>query len=260
MNWLGIVLGILFVAAGAASGGLLLLYRARGMRRAERSYGISTPHLQHVATTIGALGGLVVSGVLLYFLAVTTRFNIIEWVGRASYLLVAGACAGHLLVLVRTGFHLYREERAWGRPRGPGDGTLGARRLHLLQQLHREHHLYLDLRSRDDQVVDELVGVLGTPLLNLRRDLSRIPFYGYLGTVCGILLMAQELGRINEATETFKVLSSMSTGLVLAFRTTLVALMAFLPLRKVTDYLVQRLGRLEELWGQAREEEWEKSR
>ena len=260
MNWMAIVLGILFSAAGAASGGFLLLYRARGMRRAERPYGMTTPHLQHVATAIGALGGLTVCGILMYFLSVTTRINVIEWIGRTSYLLVAGACTSHLLVLVHTGYHLYREERAWSQRRGPQDGTLGCRRLHLLQQLRREHRHYLDLRSRDDQVVDELIGVLGTPLLNLRRDLSRIPFYGYLGTVCGILLMAQELGRINEATETFKVLSSMSTGLVLAFQTTLVALVAFLPLRKVTDYLIQRLGRLEELWGRAREEEWERSR
>ena len=107
---------------------------------------------------------------------------------------------------------------------------------------------------RDDGALEELVGVLGTPLLNARNDLSRIPFYGYLGTVCGILLMAQQLGFINEATETFKVLSSMASGLVLAFQTTLVALLAFLPLRKATDYLIRRLGRLEEMWLQARDE------
>ena len=107
---------------------------------------------------------------------------------------------------------------------------------------------------RDDRALEELVGVLGTPLLNARNDLSRIPFYGYLGTVCGILLMAQQLGRINEATETFKVLSSMANGLVLAFQTTLVALLAFLPLRKATDYLIRRLGRLEDMWSTARDE------
>ena len=59
---------------------------------------------------------------------------------------------------------------------------------------------------------------------------------------------AQELGKINEATETFKVLSSMATGLVLAFNTTLVALLTYLPLRKAADYLGQRLGALEEHW------------
>ena len=63
-----------------------------------------------------------------------------------------------------------------------------------------------------------------------------------------VLLMAFELGKINEATETFKVLSSMAGGLVLAFQTTLVALLAYLPLRKATDYLLQRLTELEDVW------------
>ena len=110
------------------------------------------------------------------------------------------------------------------------------------------------MKTRDDEVLTEIVGVLGTPLLNARRDQTRLPFYGYLGTVAGILLMAEELGRINEATETFKVLASMATGLVLAFQTTLVALVAFLPLRKVADHLIQRLGAVEQRWLAAREE------
>jgi hypothetical protein len=46
----------------------------------------------------------------------------------------------------------------------------------------------------------------------------------------------------------------MAQGLVLAFQTTLVALVAFLPLRKATDYLVQRLGALEEQWTRVRDE------
>jgi hypothetical protein len=60
--------------------------------------------------------------------------------------------------------------------------------------------------------------------------------------------------RISEATEAFKVLRSMASGLVLAFQTTLVALAAFLPLRKAADYLVQRLAAVEDGWRAAREE------
>lgn len=254
MNALTIAISILLAAACAVTGSLWLLYRARSISRAESAYGLTTPHLQQVAAGIGAVGGLVIGLIILYFASVTGRFNAIEWVGRAAYVLVAGASAGHLLVLVRTGHHLWREQCAWARIRGPGEGSLGHRRLRLLEQLRREYRHALDLRSRDDELVDELVSVLGNPLLNVRRDLSRIPFYGYLGTVCGILLMAQELGGINEATETFQVLSSMSKGLVLAFQTTLVALMAFLPLRKVTDYMVERLGHLEDEWTRARHE------
>jgi len=254
VNALTIAVSILFAAACAVSGSLWLLYRARSISRAEAAYGLTTPHLPQIATAIGAAGGLVIGFIILYFASVTARFDPIEWVGRAAYVLVAGASAGHLLVLARSGHHLWREHGAWARPRGPGEGTLGHRRLRRLEQLRREHRHALDLRSRDDELVDELVSVLGTPLLNVRRDLARIPFYGYLGTVCGILLMAQELGGINEATETFQVLSSMSRGLVLAFQTTLVALLAFLPLRKVTDYMVEQLGHLEDEWTRARHE------
>ena len=83
--------------------------------------------------------------------------------------------------------------------------------------------------------------------------MARIPLYGYLGTVCGILLMAQELGQIYEASETFKVLSSMAEGLALAFKTTLVALMSYLPLRKTVDYMLQRVATIEIAWRRMRE-------
>ena len=83
--------------------------------------------------------------------------------------------------------------------------------------------------------------------------MARIPLYGYLGTVCGILLMAQELGQIDEASETFKVLSSMAEGLALAFKTTLVALMSYLPLRKTVDYMLQRVATIEIAWRRMRE-------
>ena len=255
MNWVSVLASLLLLLASAASGSLLLLYRAQRLRTRERIYGLVTPYLRQIGAGIGAATGLAVGSLILYFAVHTNRFDVIEWVGRSSYLLVAGAAGGHMLVLVYAAIHIVQEERAWNNGRGsPGDGTLGRRRLEQLRHLSREHRHYIDLKSRDDEVVDDLTGVLGGPLINTRHDLARIPFYGYLGTVCGILLMAQELGHISEATETFEVLRSMATGLVLAFRTTLVALLAFLPLRKVTDYLMRRLGRIEEEWTKARDE------
>ena len=252
--WVTVTAAVLLVAACGLTGSIALLYRARRLGAWERGYAVATPHFHRLAAALGALSGIVIGILILYFASQSGGFSFIEWIGRGSYVLVAGASGGHLLILLRTGLHLVREEKAWLEAKGPGDGTLGQRRLHLLQSLRRTHRHYIDLRTRDSQVVDELVGVIGTPLLNTRHDLSRIPFYGYLGTVCGILLMAEEIGHINEATETFKVLRSMATGLVLAFQTTLVALLAFLPLRKATDYLIRRVGRLEEDWTRALDE------
>ena len=254
MYWVSVVAGVLLVAACGLTGSITLLYRARRLGVWERGYAVATPHFHRLAAVIGAASGIVIGVLILYFASESRDFSFIEWIGRGSYLLVAGAAAGHLLILLRTGLHLVREENAWSAAKGPGEGTLGQRRQRQLQSLRRTHRHYIDLKTRDAQVVDELVGVIGTPLLNTRHDLDRIPFYGYLGTVCGILLMAEEIGYINEATETFKVLSSMARGLVLAFQTTLVALLAFLPLRKATDYLIRRVGRLEEAWTRALDE------
>jgi len=167
--------------------------------------------------------------------------------------LIIWAAGGHLLTLMHIGLHLYREDLAWGKQGGPGRQTLGGRRLRLLGQLRGEHRHYIDLKSRDEEVLEELVGFLGDPLTHVRRDLTRIPLYGYLGTVCGILLTAQELSQIDEATQTFKALSAMADGLVLAFKTTLVGLLAYLPLRKVADYLQLRLATQEDAWTRARE-------
>ncbi len=253
MDWLHYALGVLFLIACGASGCLMLLLRARGIEGRERVYGIVTPRLREIASVLGALAGLAIGAIILYFASRTSQFDLIEWVGRGSYMLVTGAASGHLLILIRTALHLQSEEAAWASGGNPPRGTLAYRRLQALAGFRRQHLQYAEISMRDDGALEELIGVLGTPLLNARNDLSRIPFYGYLGTVCGILLMARQLGFINEATETFKVLSSMATGLVLAFQTTLVALLAFLPLRKITDYLIRRLGRLEEMWLQARD-------
>ena len=252
MSWLPNVVAVLFLLACGASGSLALLLRARSIDRREQAYGIVTPRLRAIASILGGVAGLIIGVIVFYFASQTSRFNLIEWVGRGSYLLVTGAASGHLLILIRTAFHLKSEEAAWAGG-NPPHGTLSHRRMQALAGFRRDHRNFTDISMRDDGLLEELVGVLGTPLLNARNDLSRIPFYGYLGTVCGILLMAQQLGFINEATETFKVLSSMASGLVLAFQTTLVALLAFLPLRKATDYMIRRLGRLEEMWLLARD-------
>ena len=254
MSALTVVAAALFMLACGVSASFALLHRARRIREREAAYGIVTSNLQHIGAGLGAVSGLIIGGLILYFLQDTSGFSVIEWIGRSSYMLVAGAAAGHLLVLARTALQLLKEEEAWFGTKKPASGTLGSRRLSALQRLQRQHKHYVDLKGRDEQVLDELVGVLGTPLLNTRNDLSRIPFYGYLGTVCGILLMAEELGRINEATETFRVLQTMAKGLVLAFQTTLVALVTYLPLRKGTDYLIRRLARLEDVWTLARDE------
>ena len=255
VNWLVIAIGILMVLAGGVSGSYLQMHRARRMRRRDRAYDLDVPHLQHIGAGIGALAGLAIGGLAAYYLALNQQASVFAWIGRLSYVLISWSAGGHLLTLVHIGLHLYREEQSWERRGGPGRQTLGGRRMRLLDQLRREHRHYLDLKSRDEEVLDELVGFLGDPLTHMRRDLTRIPLYGYLGTVCGILLTAQELGQIDEATQTFKALSAMADGLVLAFKTTLVGLLAYLPLRKVADYLLQRLSTLEDAWTRARDGE-----
>ena len=253
MNWLVIVVGILFVLGGGISGSYLQLQRARRMRQRDRIYELDLPHLQYVGGGIGAIAGLLIGGLAAYYLALNQQASAFAWIGRLSYILIAWAAGGHLLSLLHIGLHLYREEQAWQGRGGPGRKSLGGRRMRQLDELRREHRRYADLKSRDEEVLDELVGFLGDPLTHVRRDLTRIPLYGYLGTVCGILLTAQELSHIDEATQAFKALGAMAEGLVLAFKTTLVGLLAYLPLRKAADYLLQRLSSLEDVWTRARE-------
>ena len=125
---------------------------------------------------------------------------------------------------------------------------MSLRRRAALKDLLRTGPSYADFRAQDDEVVAELLGVFGERLLAGQRALSRIPFYGYLGTVCGILLMAEKLTYLDEATESFRVLRDMAGGLALAFQTTLVALLAYLPLRKGVDVLLSRTAALERSW------------
>ena len=244
---------LVFLACGF-SGSLVLLHRGRQLRERERSFGVMTPHLQRISGGIGAASGLAIGGIVVYYLSLNQQVGIIEWIGRASYILVAGASGGHLLALAYAALGALREEAALRQEGGPGEGTLGDQRLRTLDKLNHRYSQYTDVKSRDEFAVEELVGVLGDALLATHRNLNRLPFYGYLGTICGILLMAQELSKINEATESFKVLSSMAHGLGMAFQTTLVALLAYLPLRKLADHLLQRIRRLEENWLKLREE------
>ena len=258
VNLLLIGVGVLLVLACGLSGSLAFLYRGRRMRLRDQAYGLSIPYLPHLAAVIGGIAGGIIGGIATYYLSLNQQGNPIEWIGRFSYVLITWAGGGHLFSLAHSGLLLVREERGWEQSRGSGKGILGKRRREVLAQLRQRYRHYIDLKTRDDELVDELVGVLGNPLLNVRRDLSRIPLYGYLGTVCGILLMAQELSQIDEAAQTFKILGSMAGGLVLAFKTTLVGLLTYLPLRKTTDYFVQRVGILEDSWIHLREEEGQK--
>ena len=45
----------------------------------------------------------------------------------------------------------------------------------------------------------------------------------------------------------------MAEGLALAFKTTLVALLSYLPLRKAVDYMLQRVANIEIAWRRMRE-------
>lgn len=244
---------ILLVLASGVSVSWLHLRRARRMRQHDQEYSLNMPRLRFLASSIGLLTGGIVGALAAYYLFVNPQpASAFAWIGRLSYALIAWSAGGHLLSLAHINLHLRREERAWGKHGDTSPNTLGRRRMEQLSDLQRQFANYSDRKSRDEELVDELVGVLGAPLTHVRRGLARIPLYGYLGTVCGILLTAQELSQIDEATQTFKALSAMAEGLVLAFKTTLVGLLAYLPLRKSADYLVQRLARQEDAWVRAR--------
>ena len=244
---------ILLVLAGGVSASWLQLRRAQRMRQRDEAYSLNVPRLRFLASGIGLLTGGIVGALAAYYLFFSPQpASVFAWIGRLSYALIAWSAGGHLLSLAHIRSHLRREERAWGEHGDTSPNTLGRKRMEQLAELQRQLVNYSDRKSRDEELVDELVGVIGTPLTHVRRDLARIPLYGYLGTVCGILLTAQELSQIDEATQTFKALSAMAEGLVLAFKTTLVGLLAYLPLRKSADYLVQRLARQEDAWVQAR--------
>ena len=250
MNYLIVLVAICGVIACVLTGVFWYLQVVKQMIARDEIYDLAIARLKHIAVLVGALAGSGVGAVCAFYLIENQSVSFVAWLGRISYVFIICAASSHILVLVHAWFHIRRELSS----SESLSNSLGNVRLNKLKQIEAKHRHYIDIRTRDDEVVDELIGVISEPIFNARRDMMRLPLYGYLGTVCGILLMAQELGRIDEASQTFKVLSSMATGLVLAFKTTLVALLAYLPLRKIIDLLINRLVEIEKLWRNQREE------
>lgn len=239
-----------FAALSATAGAKVLMLKMGRILAEERRFDLGPVNSVLVSAAVGALAGLGLAAIAVYYyLFAANPAGVVEWIGRSSYVLVLAAAAGRLSVLIHVWRRLRAEPRyarsAQGEPR---EGTLSLRRRAGLEGLKQRGDRYTDLKSRDDALVEALVSVFGEPLLSGHRALSRIPYYGYMGTVCGILIMAQELTLLDEATETFQVLRDMAGGLVLAFQTTLVALLAYLPLRKASDALLNRVTALERSW------------
>jgi biopolymer transport protein ExbB/TolQ len=248
LNWVEMLISVLFAAVCAMAGALILMQRMVFICREERQYDLPDGSASLIGAAIGGISGLgaAILFIYYYFYAPDAK-GWIEWVGRSSYVLILAASAAHLLTIIHTWIRLNAED-ADLKGSGPQRLTLLVRRRAALEEIQHQTHSYTDLKTRDDEIVADLLSVLGDRLLISQRALSRVPFYGYLGTVCGILLMAQELARLDEATESFKVLRDMSTGLILAFKTTLVALLAYLPLRKGYDLLLTRMSTIERSW------------
>ncbi len=242
LHWAEILSSVLFGAVCAMAGALILMQHMDAVCRCEKQFGLPESNL--IGAIIGGLAGAGVAGIGIYFyFFASAATGWVEWLGRSSYALIVGSSATHLVALVHLRSRLDAEDRANARP-----STLTVLRQQQVDAVRHSSENYADLKARDDEALDKLLAVFGDRLLSGQRALNRIPFYGYLGTVCGILLMAEELTQLDEATETFKVLRDMADGLVLAFQTTLVALMAYLPLRKGYDILLDRMSALERKW------------
>ncbi len=239
-----------FAGASAMAGAKILMLKMDRILQEERQFHLGPVNSVPASAAVGALAGMGIAAIAIYYyLFAATPAGVVEWIGRSSYVLVLSATAGRLSVLIHIWRRLEAEPRDARSALGePQEGTLSLQRRAGLEGLKQRGDRYTDLRLRDDASVEELVSVFGEPLLSGHRALSRIPYYGYMGTVCGILIMAQELTLLDEATETFQVLRDMAGGLVLAFQTTLVALLAYLPLRKVSDALLNRVTALERSW------------
>lgn len=242
----------LFSAVCAMAGALVMIQQMDRISHEEARYGLPAGKINLIGTIVGGLAGLLAAVLCIYYYLFADSVGWIGWIGRSSYLLVLLASAGHLSVLMHLWIRLNAEDRDLQVGKGPQEGTLSLSRRQGLARLDRGG--LEELKTQDKELVIELVGVFGDRLLTSQRALNRIPFYGYLGTVCGILLMAKHLTQLDEATETFQVLRDMAGGLVLAFQTTLVALLAYLPLRKGIDILVKRVSDLEQTWLSMRDE------
>ncbi|MEE2752867.1 MAG: MotA/TolQ/ExbB proton channel family protein [Candidatus Latescibacterota bacterium] len=260
MTFIEILISVVFSGSCAVVGAMSLMQRAETLGSEDGHYGLVKGQASMVASIIGGLAGLCIGVLFVYFYFKASPANgLVEWVGRGSYALIIAAFFGHLFGLIHIWMRLIDEQEdlrvdanGEGRPQKP---TLSVRRRREFRALREVGYDEIALRSRDDDVVEELIAVIGDRLIAGQRALSRLPFYGYLGTVCGILLMADELTNLSEATESFKVLRDMAGGLVLAFQTTLAALVAYLPLRKGFDKMMSKAARLERAWLAWRDEE-----
>lgn len=263
MTLIELVISVLLSGSCAVVGAMSLMQRAETVGAEDGHYGLVRGQASLIASIIGGLAGLSIGLIFAYFYYQAPAAGLIEWVGRGSYGLIAAGFSGHLFGLVHLWMRLNDEQEdlkagatGEGKPQRP---TLSVRRRKEFRALREQGLDSVSLRSRDNEVVEELIGVVGDRLIGGQRALSRLPFYGYLGTVCGILLMADELTNLSEATESFKVLRDMAAGLVLAFQTTLAALLAYLPLRKGFDAMMTRTAQIERVWLAWREEELENS-
>jgi len=254
-----IIISLVFSGCCALVGAMSLMQRAETLGSEDSHYGLVRGQASLVASIIGGVAGLCVGILFTYFYFKAPPAGPIEWVGRGSYALIIAAFFGHLFGLIHIWMRLLDEQEDLAADAN-GDArtqkpTLSVRRRREFRALRELDYDSISLRARDDDVVEELIGVVGDRLISGQRALSRLPFYGYLGTVCGILLMADELTNLSEATESFKVLRDMAGGLVLAFQTTLAALVAYLPLRKGFDAMMSKAAQVERAWLTWRDEE-----
>jgi biopolymer transport protein ExbB/TolQ len=255
LNGIELFSSVLFWAVCAMAGALILMQRMDTMCSYEKQYGLPDNHGNLIGAISGGLAGAGVAGIVIYYyLFVPGGAGWVEWTGRLSYVLILAASLTHVMLLVHLWLRLDREDLALMQDnKEKQKNTLTMLRLQHVDVIRQSRDGYADLKARDDEALDDLMVVMGDRLLTGQRALTRIPFYGYLGTVCGILLMAEGLTNLDEATETFKVLRDMAGGLVLAFQTTLVALLTYLPLRKTYDVLLGRMADLERKWLAMRE-------
>lgn len=254
MNWIEIILAVVFVVVSALAAAMAIVQRVETFCAEDARRGMVKGNAPLLGAIVGGLAG-VCGGVLLvyYTLIADPAQGWMAWAGRGSYFLILVASAGHVNLLIHVWMRvLDEEEDVRGDSGGAQKLTLTVQRRSGLRQLRLAGAA--DLRGRDDEAIEDLISVIGDRLIVGQRALSRLPFYGYLGTVCGILVMANELTELNEATESFKVLRDMAGGLVLAFQTTLAALIAYLPLRKAFDVLFTRVAALERAWIAMRED------
>jgi len=253
LNWVELLSSVLFWAVCAMAGALILMQRMESICKYETQYGLPSGQSNLIGAIVGGLAGAGVAGIAIYFyFFAPSAAGWVEWTGRLSYVLILSASAAHIVVLVHIWLRLEDENQALMKSESQTD-TLSQLRSQQVRSIRQSRDGYADVKARDDESLDELLSVFSDRLMTGQRALSRIPFYGYLGTVCGILLMARGLTNLDEATETFRVLRDMAGGLVLAFQTTLVALLAYLPLRKVFDVLLNEMADLERKWLAMRE-------